>query len=76
MSQLPTKEVRLDNTSHFPIWNDNIIRCKSPSCNSQTFVTCEKCGTALCFNKDKNCFKSFHLHESTEIFVKINVCNF
>lgn len=56
----PPQDVRIDGVNHFPIWNDTRLRCKNPSCNSQTFVVCEKCKTALCFNKDKNCFKIFH----------------
>ena len=57
---LPPQEVRLDNVCHFPIWNTTRLRCKNPTCKAQTYVLCEKCKTALCFNKDKICFKTFH----------------
>ncbi|XP_050502531.1 longitudinals lacking protein, isoforms H/M/V isoform X8 [Diabrotica virgifera virgifera] len=57
---LPPKDVRLDSKGHFPKWSSTRIRCKLSNCHSQTFVLCEKCSTALCFNKDKNCFKIFY----------------
>lgn len=60
VTPLPPQDVRLDNENHFPKWNETRVRCKHPSCKAQTYVVCEKCSTALCFNKDKSCFKDFH----------------
>lgn len=59
-SALPPTDVRLDNRSHFPNWNETRLRCKLPGCKAQTYVVCQKCDTALCLNKDKNCYKLFH----------------
>lgn len=57
---LPCRDVRLDNVGHLPTWKSKRQRCKLPTCQGFTFVQCEKCGVHLCFNRDKNCFKSFH----------------
>ncbi|XP_055914246.1 piggyBac transposable element-derived protein 3-like [Eupeodes corollae] len=56
----PPKEVRLDQTSHWPIWGEKRIRCKMPNCTGFTQTLCEKCGVGLCNNKTNNCFKDFH----------------
>lgn len=59
-SSLPPLDVRVDKESHFPKWNSTRIPCKLPGCHAQTYVVCKKCETALCFNKEKNCFSDFH----------------
>lgn len=56
----PTKDVRQDSIDHWPQWNSSRNRCKLPKCTGKTFVSCAKCNTFLCFNKDKNCFKNYH----------------
>ncbi|XP_054259612.1 piggyBac transposable element-derived protein 2-like [Macrosteles quadrilineatus] len=60
VSALPPKEVRKDQTGHWPIWNNNRLRCKLPDCESRSYVNCSKCNLTLCLNKDKNCFYKFH----------------
>ncbi|KAJ8932853.1 hypothetical protein NQ314_014397 [Rhamnusium bicolor] len=57
---IPPKGVRLDQTSHWPMWMEKRLRCKYPDCKGFTYVLCEKCSAALCFNKNKNCFWNFH----------------
>lgn len=57
---LPVKEVRLDGMQHWPVWVEKQIRCKFPNCKGYSQIICEKCGTALCFTKKKNCFRNFH----------------
>lgn len=57
---IPTTDVRLDHTSHFPKWNETRQRCKLPSCSLRSFITCTKCGVHLCLNKGQNCFLEFH----------------
>lgn len=59
---VPPKEVRQDKVAHWPTWLEKRQRCKFPGCKGYTFVMCEKCSAALCFNKDKNCFKQFHVN--------------
>lgn len=59
-SIIPPKDVRKDSLDHWPKWNDKRNRCKLPGCSGFTFVSCNKCSVFLCFNKDKNCFTSFH----------------
>lgn len=58
---LPTRDVRCDGIEHFPIWGKKRQRCKNPGCKGKSFVVCEKCRVELCLNKDKNCFRLFHL---------------
>nr|CAH7726573.1 unnamed protein product [Callosobruchus chinensis] len=57
---IPPREVRVDQSSHWPEWMENRLRCKYPKCGGFTYVMCDKCQTALCFNKNKNCFRNFH----------------
>jgi hypothetical protein len=59
-SHVPVKNFRLDNISHWPDWKPTRQSCKIPQCKSLTYVHCTKCGVALCFNIDKNCFAGFH----------------
>lgn len=42
-SLIPTKNVRADNTGHFPIWSDTQGRCKNITCiNGFTKIMCVK----------------------------------
>ncbi|KAH9635094.1 hypothetical protein HF086_000815 [Spodoptera exigua] len=58
---IPPKDVRLDQLGHWPAWTVKRLRCKYPGCTGTAQTECEKCGIALCFNKNNNCFKSFHI---------------
>lgn len=58
--ELPLEEIRLDGKDHFPIYEKTRIRCKYPSCNYKTIISCSKCIIPLCINQDKNCFLLFH----------------
>lgn len=57
---IPPKEVRKDETGHWPLWTNTRQRCKLPNYAGKSFITCEKCKLNFCLNKDKNCFKNFH----------------
>lgn len=57
---IPPSDVRQDCMDHFPEYMNNRLRCKLPRCSAQTFIKCCKCGVALCFNKQNNCFLKFH----------------
>lgn len=57
---IPPKEVRLDKTDHWAIWNDNRLQCKKPNCKFLTSIRCSKCQLSLCCNKQRNCFHEFH----------------
>ena len=57
-SSIPT-DIRYDGISHWPIWSANRARCTV--CKTKnTFVACEKCDKKLCFNAERNCFRSYH----------------
>lgn len=58
---LPPRDVRRDGFEHYPLWNSKRQRCKYPECKGKTFVYCEKCRVELCFNKENNCFRNFHV---------------
>lgn len=60
VKHVPPKEVRTDQTSHWPIHQETKMRCKLPKCKGFTRIKCEKCGLELCLNKNNNCFKNFH----------------
>lgn len=57
---VPPLAVRQDQIGHWPIWVEKRIRCKFPQCTGVSQTICEKCGVALCYNKQNNCFKKFH----------------
>ncbi|KAM7311117.1 piggyBac transposable element-derived protein 3 [Ixodes scapularis] len=57
---VPSQDVRLDKTDHFPLWIETRARCKLPSCQAKSFVSCQKCNVPLCLNKERNCFLKFH----------------
>lgn len=58
---VPSVAIRQDQTGHWPVWTVKRIRCKFPKCSGVSQTMCEKCGVALCFNKQNNCFRLFHL---------------
>ncbi|KAL3202109.1 hypothetical protein MRX96_042682 [Rhipicephalus microplus] len=53
------RDVRRDSKEHWPTWNTKQNRCKACP-GGYTYVLCAKCMVMLCFNKDRNCFVSFH----------------
>ncbi|XP_037048670.1 piggyBac transposable element-derived protein 2-like, partial [Bradysia coprophila] len=53
--------VRFDEHNHYPVCSDDRLRCKLETCNLKSSVLCEKCKVHLCFNKNKNCFRAFHI---------------
>lgn len=59
----PSTDIRLDNYAHWPVWTAERQRCKNPTCSSLTFVICDKCKINLCFQKNRNCYKEFHLNK-------------
>lgn len=61
---IPPKEVRTDQTGHWPVLQDSKMKCKNPICKGFTRTKCEKCGVELCLNNKNNCFKSFHCFSS------------
>lgn len=57
---VPPVAVRQDQVGHWPVWAEKRIRCKYPKCGGVTQTLCEKCGVALCYNKQNNCYRAFH----------------
>ena len=56
---MPEKETRSDQYGHRP----EFCKGKFPDCKGIIQTQCSKCETYLCFTKDKNCFKNFHLQK-------------
>ncbi|KAL3214389.1 hypothetical protein MRX96_034958 [Rhipicephalus microplus] len=52
------RDVRRDSNEHWPTWDAKLNRCKACP-GGYTYVSCAKC-KVMCFNKDRNCFVSFH----------------
>lgn len=59
-SYVSPKDVRLDETGHWPLYDENRQKCKLPACKSFSFIKCKKCGLHFCLNKNNNCFLTFH----------------
>ena len=55
----PADSVRLDEKAHWPEWVDQPQRCKK-CMKAQSNVICSKCGVALCFTKNRNCYLIYH----------------
>lgn len=53
------KEMFEDGIGHWPSWANDRQRCKN--CGQKSHVYCSKCRCYFCFNKDRNCFKNFHV---------------
>lgn len=62
----PIQDMRLDRTAHWPVHSDTKQRCKL-CVISYSRIRCKKCGTHLCLNKEKNCFKEFHLKQTFHV---------
>lgn len=58
---VPPVAIRQDQVGHWPVWTKKRIRCKFPKCSGVSQTMCEKCCVALCYNKNNNCFRLFHL---------------
>lgn len=56
----PPKDVRQDQTSHWPQFCEVRQRCKLPGCSAKTYSKCVKCGVYLCLHNKKNCFVEYH----------------
>lgn len=57
-----SKDVRLDEVGHFPIFVDkkNADRCQLPGCDGKSFIRCHKCEVYLCVKRDQNCYIQYH----------------
>lgn len=60
---LPLPEIANDGLDHLPAYTHERQLCKMYGCSGKSYIKCEKCNIHLCLNKDRNCFKSFHLTE-------------
>lgn len=56
----PPVVVRFDRIDHFPEHAEKRGRCRLCS-KGYSQMKCVKCGILLCFTKDKNCFKDYHV---------------
>lgn len=57
---VPPKDIRCDQTGHWPVHLENKQRCKYPTCKGFSSIKCNKCGVGLCLNRINNCFFKFH----------------
>lgn len=64
----PKNSIRYDGKAHLPGFDTNTYatRCKNENCHFKTNVICSKCGIHLCFTRNRNCFKDFHILEQNE----------
>ena len=51
-------DIRYNETSHWPAWSSNRGRC-TVCITKNTFDLCENCYKKLCFNAERNCFRSY-----------------
>lgn len=60
----PLPPVVARKASHMPEMaiteQKNRSKCRAPGCSKLTFVRCSTCKVFLCFNTERNCFKTFH----------------
>lgn len=60
----PPEEIRFDHIDHIMEWSEIRSRCKLQGCKSLSFIMCKKYNVHLCFCKERNCFKTFHVPQS------------
>ena len=53
--------IRFDSVGHWAVIRDNRSRCQHNNCSELTYFKCDKCRVALCLNKQRNCFKDYHI---------------
>lgn len=53
---IPPKDVRRDQYDHWPVIEENKMRCKYVGCKEFIHTKCRKCWVALWLNKNNNCF--------------------
>ena len=53
-------DVRYDGVGHLPIKLEGRGRCILCK-NGWTDTACEKCDVRLCFNKERNCYRDYHI---------------
>lgn len=56
----PVADVRYDAVGHWPEYSQNRKRCKE-CIKYYSRMRCSKCNVALCLNRDRNCYKVFHV---------------
>ena len=61
LQSTPMWDIRLDGMDHMANWNEKKERCRQ-CLDDNTYVSCCKCNFWLCFNTNRNCFKSYHGH--------------
>lgn len=52
---------RFDNTGHWLEFDNKDFRSRCKQCGMLTHAFCKKCIIHLCFNRNRNCFRSYHL---------------
>ena len=57
----PHSAIRFDSVGHGPVIQDNRSRYQHNNCSELTFFKCDKCRVALCLNRQRNCFKDYHM---------------
>lgn len=61
---------RFDGIDHWLEFDNKFSRslCKMPGCKMLTNAICTKCYVHLCFNRNRNCFRRYHLRvENSQI---------
>nr|XP_047141031.1 piggyBac transposable element-derived protein 3-like [Hydra vulgaris] len=56
----PTQDVRQDGVNHLPAYTKKRQRCKKCPAGF-SYIQCQKCNVWLCMQRERNCFKDFHV---------------
>ena len=57
----PHSAIRFDSIGHWPVIRNTRSRCQRNNCSELTYFKCHKCRVALCLNRQRNCFKDYHM---------------
>lgn len=68
---------RFDDFDHWLMYDDNNSRsiCKMPGCVMLTHAFCTKCKKHLCFKKERNCFRKYHIPTDQTTYVNSRSLN-
>ena len=57
----PHSAICFDSVGHWSVIQDNRSRCQHNNCSGLTYFNCDRCRVALGLNRQRNCFKDYHV---------------
>lgn len=61
--EINAPNINKNMNGHYPLYNGlkEATWCEHAACGWKIHIKCKKCNIHLCFVKNRNCFKNYHL---------------